>query len=157
MVKDINRLRATIFECTGIAIDEKDPIMAVIVASAQQTEEIGTRLLSRTNPVRVVVASAGLALLFAATSSWATWQIAQSNARAELAEWLRQQSDPRTAALLRSEQGRAGLRLAQLGVASVLANCNGRRSWQVTDGYCVPRTADGQPDGFSVGASSGSR
>jgi hypothetical protein len=35
-------------------------------------------------------------------------------------------------------------------VAALLINCNGRRSWRVQDGYCVPVTADGQPDGFRV-------
>lgn len=154
MVNETSRLRAAIFERSGIAVDEQDPIMAVLVASAQQTEEIGARLLSRTSPARAVAASAAVAVLFAAISSWATWQVAQSNTRAEIAAWLRQQADPRTAALLRSEQGRAGLRLAHLGVASVLANCNGRPSWEVIGGYCVLKTKDGKPDGFSVGLSS---
>ena len=35
--------------------------------------------------------------------------------------------------------------------AALLANCNGRRSWSVQDGYCVPATPDGRPDGFRVG------
>ena len=94
MVMDTRRLRAAIFERSGIAIDEHDPIMAVVAACAQQTEEIG--------------------------------------------------------ALLLSEQGRAGVRLAELGVAALLANCTGRRSWRVQDGYCIPITSQGLPDGFRV-------
>ena len=74
--------------------------------------------------------------------------MAEQRFGAERAEWLRQQSDPRLAALLHSEQGRAGLRLAELGVAALLLNCNGRRSWRIQDGYCVLVTADGLPDGF---------
>jgi len=53
---DTRRLRAAIFERSGIAIDEHDPIMAVVAACAQQTEEIGALLLRRANPVRTVVA-----------------------------------------------------------------------------------------------------
>jgi len=34
MVMDTRRLRAAIFERSGIAIDEHDPIMAVLAASA---------------------------------------------------------------------------------------------------------------------------
>lgn len=150
MVTDTNRLRAAIFERTGIAIDEKDPIMAVLVASAQQTEEIGARLLRRTGAARAVVAAGALALTTAALSSWATWEVRESQARAEHAEWLRQQADPGTAALLRSSEGRAALQLAALGVASLLANCNGRRSWRIERDYCVPVARDGRPDGFRV-------
>ena len=150
MVMDTRRLRAAIFERSGIAIDEHDPIMAVIAASAAQTEEIGARLLSRTSPVRVAVAVTVAAAIFAAAGTVTGWILAEQRFDAERAEWLRQQSDPRLAALLRSEQGRAGVRLAELGVAIVLVNCSGRRSWRVQDGYCVPVTTDGQPDGFRV-------
>jgi hypothetical protein len=146
MVMDTGRLRAAIFERSGIAIDEHDPIMAVIAASAEQTEEIGARLLGRTSPVRVAVAAA----IFAAAGTVTGWVLAEQRFGAERAEWLRQQSDPRLAALLRSEQGRAGVRLAEAGVAALLANCNGRRSWRVHDGYCIPVTPDGNPDGFRV-------
>lgn len=66
-------------------------------------------------------------------------------------EWLRQQSNPRLAALLMSEEGRAGMRLAEAGVARLLAKCNGRGSWRVQDGYCVPMRPDGRPDGFKLG------
>lgn len=147
---DTRRLRAAIFERSGIAIDEHDPIMAVLAASAEQTEEIGARLLSRTSPVRVAVAVTVAAAIFAAAGTVSGWLLAEQRFGAERAEWLRQQSDPRLAALLRSEQGSAGVRLAELGVAALLINCNGRRSWRVQDGYCVPVTADGHPDGFRV-------
>lgn len=151
-MKEVERLRALIFERTGIAVDEKDPMMAVLVASTQQAEEVGTRLLRRIAPVRVVLASSATALLFAAIASWTTWHVAQGEAATERAEWLRQQADPRVSAILRSDQGRAGLRLAELRVASLLANCSGRASWRVSAGYCIPMTADGKPDGFSVAA-----
>ena len=150
MVTDTTRLRASVFERTGIAIDENDPIIAVLVATAQQTEEIGARLLRRANPVRVVIASVGVALLAAGFSSWATWELAKSHARAERAEWVRQQTDPRTAALLASSQGKAALQLAALGVADLLANCRGRRSWRIEKDYCVPVAPDGRPDGFRI-------
>jgi len=147
---DTRQLRATVFERSGIALDEHDPIMAVIAASAAQTEEIGARLLRRTNPVRVAVAVTAAAVVFGVAGTVAGWFLAERRFDAERAEWLRQQSDPRLAALLRSEQGRAGVRLAELGVASMLANCDGRRSWRIKDGYCVPAMADGAPDGFKV-------
>jgi len=150
MVMDTRRLRAAIFERSGIAIDEHDPIMAVLAASAEQTEEIGARLLSRTSPVRVAVAVTVAAAIFAAAGTVTGWLLAEQRFGAERAEWLRQQSDSRLAALLRSEQGRAGVRLAELGVAALLLNCNGRRSWRVKDGYYMAVTADGQPDGFRV-------
>ena len=44
-------------------------------------------------------------------------------------------------------------RLAKLGVASLLEKCAGRRSWRIQDGYCIPLTPDGRPDGFRVKAS----
>jgi hypothetical protein len=147
---DTRRLRAAIFERSGIAIDEHDPIMAVLAASAEQTEEIGARLLRRTSPVHVVVAVTVAAAIFAAAGTWAGWVLAKQRFEAERAEWLRQESDPRLAALLLTEQGRAGLRLAEIGVAALLANCTGRRSWRVQDGYCIPVTAQGLPDGFRV-------
>jgi len=147
---DTRRLRAAIFERSGIAIDEHDPIMAVIAASAAQTEEIGIRLLRRASPVRVAVAVTIAAAIFAAAGTVTGWVLAEQRFDAERVEWLRQQTDPRLAALLRSEQGRAGVRLAELGVATLLLNCSGRRSWRVQDGYCVPVTTDGQPDGFRV-------
>ncbi len=150
MVNDMSSLRAAIFERTGIAIDEKDPIMAVLVASAEQTEQIGARLLKRTNSVRIVLASGALMLLAAGVASWATWEAAERQALAERADWLRQQSDPHTAALLRSREGKAGLQLAALGVADLLANCRGRSSWRIQDGYCVPLAPDGRPDGFRI-------
>ena len=147
---DTRRLRAALFERSGIAVDEHDPIMAVLAISAEQTEEIGERLLRRTSPVRIVVAVTVAAAMFAAAGTWVGWTLAQQRFGAERAEWLRQQNDPRLAELLRSEQGMAGVRLAELGVAALLVHCNGRRSWRVQDGYCIPVTTDGQPDGFRV-------
>jgi hypothetical protein len=151
MVTDTSRLRAAIFERSGIAIDEHDPIMAVLAASAQQTEEIGARLLKRTGPVRVVVATAVAALVFAALGASVSYYVAERRFEAERAEWLRKQADPRRAALLASDEGKAALRLAELGVASMLAQCNGRRSWRVQAGYCVPMRPDGRADGFKLG------
>jgi len=147
---DIARLRATIFERSGIAIDEHDPIMAVLVASAQQTEEIGARILHRMSPVRVVVAVAITGFVFATAGSLVTWRVEQRLFDVERADWLRQQSDPRREALLRSGQGMAALRLAESGVAELLANCNGRASWKIENGYCIPATPDGKPDGFRI-------
>jgi len=149
---DTRQLRAAIFERSGIALDEHDPIMAVIAASAAQTEEIGARLLRRTSPVRVALAVTVAAAVFGAAGTVTGWFLAEQRFDAERAEWLRQQSDPRLAALLRSEQGRAGVRLAEAGVAALLANCDGRRSWRVQDGYCIPTAPDGRPDGFKVSA-----
>ena len=151
MVSDTRRLRAAIFERSGIAIDEHDPIMAVLIASAEQTEEIGARLLNRTSPVRIVVATAVVALLFAAIGASGAWYAAQRQFEGSRAQWLQQQADPRRAALLASDEGKAAVHLAELGVAGLLANCNGRRSWRVQDGYCVPMRPDGRPDGFKLG------
>lgn len=141
MVTDTRRLRAAVFERTGIAIEEGDPIMAVLAASAQQTEEIGARLLARTSPVRIAVATGTVAVLFAVIGATAGWHAGRS-------DLLQTHADPKLAQLLVSGEGKAGLRLAELGVASLLVKCNGRRSWRVQDGYCVPMTADGRPDGF---------
>jgi hypothetical protein len=153
MVIDTRRLRAIIFEHGGIAIDEHDPIMAVLIASAQQTEEIGERLLRRANPMRFVVAGAVAVTIFAATGAAVGWLLAQQRFEAERVQWQYLQSDADVTALLRSEQGRAGLRLAELGVASLLLKCEGRHSWYVREGYCIPTTSDGRPDGFRVDAS----
>jgi hypothetical protein len=150
---DTRRLRAAIFERSGIAIDEHDPIMAVLAASAEQTEEIGERLLSRMSPVRIVVAITVTAAIFGSAGTVIGRVLAEQGFGTERAEWLRQQSDPRLTALLQSEQGRAGVRLAELGVAALLANCKGRRSWRVQDGYCIPVAPDGKPDGFRIGES----
>ena len=147
---DTQRLRATIFEHSGIAIDEQDPIMAVLVASAQQTEEIGARLLRQMSPVRVVVAMAITGLVFAMAGSFVTWRVEQRLFDVERAEWMGQQGDSRLEALLRSDQGKAALTLAEAGVAELLAKCNGRHSWRIEDGYCVPVTAEGKPDGFRI-------
>lgn len=151
MVTDTRRLRATIFERSGIAIDEHDPIMAVLVASAEQTEEIGARLLNRTSPVRIVVATAVVALFFTAMGASGAWYAAQRHFDRTRAEWLGQQANPRLAALLASDEGKAAMRLAELGVAGLLAKCNGRRSWRIEGGYCVPVRPDGRPDGFKLG------
>jgi hypothetical protein len=148
---DTRRLRATIFEHSGIAVEDGDPIMAVLVASAHQTEEIGARLLRRMSPVRVVVAVTITGFVFATAASLITWRVEQRLFAVERADWLRQQSDPRREALLRSGQGMAALALAESGVAEMLAKCNGRRSWRIEDGYCIPATADGKPDGFRIG------
>jgi len=148
---DTRRLCAAIFERSGIAVDEHDPIVAVLAASAEQTEEIGERLLRRTNPVRITLAVTVAAAIFAAAGIVIGWLLAEQRFGAERADWLREQSDPRLTALLLSEQGRAGVRLAELGVAALLANCNGRPSWRVRDGYCIPISSDGLPDGFRVG------
>lgn len=150
MVTDTSRLRAAIFERSGIAVDEHDPIMAVLAASAQQAEEIGARLLKRTEPVRVVAATAIAALVFAALGASAAYYVAQRHFESGRAEWLREQADPQRAALIASDEGRAALRLAELGVASILLNCNGRRSWRIRDGYCIPVRPDGGPDGFRL-------
>lgn len=154
---DTKRLRTTIFEHSGIAVEDGDPIMAVLVASAHQTEEIGARLLRRMSPVRIVVAVAITGLVFATAGSLVTWRVEQRLFAVERADWMRQQSDPRREALLRSGQGMAALALAESGVAELLAKCNGRPSWRVEDGYCIPVTADGKPDGFRVGESRSGR
>jgi len=150
-VTETARLRALVFERTGMAIDEKDPIMAVLIACADQTEQISTRILRRSRPQRLIVTTAIVVVISSLATAAATWQVAQREARALRAEWVQQQRDPRVAALLASEQGRAGLRLSELGVARLLANCSGRSSWRVQKGYCIPMTAAGQPDGFKVG------
>ena len=150
---DTRQLRATIFERTGMAIDEHDPIMAVLVASAQQSEDIGSRLLARVSPVRVVAATAAASLVFALAGAVATRYMAQNDIENARAHWVHAQSDPRLASLLSSDEGRSAIRLAQLGVASLLERCTGRRSWRVQDGYCIPMTPDGRPDGFRVKAS----
>ena len=147
---DTRRLRSAVFERTGIAIDEQDPIMAVLAVSAQQTEEIGRRLLGRVNPVRVVTATAAAALVFALVGGLAGWRMGHGELESARAEWNRQQADPKLAALLASDEGKAGLALAELGVARMLAKCSGRRSWRIQDGYCVPMRPDGRPDGFKL-------
>ena len=148
MVMDMGELRAAIFERSGIAIDEHDPIMAVLAVSAEQTEEIGRRLLARVSPMRVIATTSVVAFVFAVGGAAIGWRLGQGNLEEAQAQWTRQQSDPQLAALLASEEGKAALRLAELGVAGLLAKCNGRRSWRVQDGYCVPVMADGRPDGF---------
>lgn len=150
---DTRQLRAAVFERTGIAIDEQDPIIAVLAVSAQQTEEIGRRLLGRTSPVRVVAVMAAVALVFAVAGAGVAWQVARGRIEQVRAELLRQQSDPRLAALLASEEGKAGLHLAELGVAGLLAKCSGRSSWRIKEGYCIPATPSGEPDGFRVAGS----
>lgn len=150
MVTDISRLRAAIFERTGIAIDESDPIMAVLAMSAEQSEEIGRRLLGKISPVRVAVTTGAVALMFALVGAGLGWQLAYGRSQQERAAWLQQQADPRQAALLASEEGKAAVHLAELGVARILARCEGRRSWRIREGYCVPATPDGRPDGFRV-------
>lgn len=147
---DTQRLLTAIFERSGIAIDEHDPIMAVLMASAQQTEEIGARLLRRMSPVRVVIAVAITGFVFATAGSFITWRVEQRLFDVERADWMRQQSDPRREALLRSGQGMAALALAESGVAELLANCNGRASWKIENGYCIPAAPDGKPDGFRI-------
>lgn len=151
MVTDLSRLRAAVFERSGVAIDENDPIMAVLAVSAEQTEEIGRRLLSKTSPVRVAVVTGAVALAFATIGAGVAWQASQRYFERERAAWLQEQSDPRRAALLASEEGKAALQLAELGIARILARCEGRRSWRVREGYCIPATPEGRPDGFRVG------
>ena len=150
---DTGQLRALIFERTGIAIDERDPIMAVLVASAHQSEEIGSRLLARVSSLRIVAATAATGLVFALAGATATWYAAQGDIEHARASWVRAQSDPRLASLLTSDEGRSAIRLADLGVARFLEKCAGRRSWRVQDGYCIPMTPDGRPDGFRIKAS----
>lgn len=150
MVMDTRRLRAAVFERTGIAIDEQDPIMAVLAVAAEQSEEIGARLLSRTRPARVALVTAGVALVFALAGCAAGWHMGARGLEEARAEWGRTQANPRVAALLASGEGKAGLRLAELGVARLLADCSGRRSWIVQDGYCIPATPQGRPDGFRI-------
>jgi hypothetical protein len=41
---NVTQLRALVFEKSGISIDDKDPIIAVLIASTAQAEEIGNRL-----------------------------------------------------------------------------------------------------------------
>ena len=103
--------------------------------------------------MRIALAVTVAAAIFAAAGTVIGCVLAEQRFGAERAEWLREQSDPRLTALLHSEQGRAGARLAELGVAALLARCNGRRSWRVQDGYCIPVTPDGKPDGFRIGES----
>lgn len=150
MVMDIARLRTAVFERTGIAVDEKDPIMAVLVVAAEQTEEIGERLLARTGPARVAAVTAVAASAFALVGGWVGLHIGRGHLEQARVEWLQVQADPGRAALLASGEGRAALRLAELGVAELLANCSGRPSWRIRNGYCIPATPRGTPDGFRV-------
>src|SRR5258708_35610121 len=103
---DTRRLRAAIFERSGIAIDEHDPIMAVVAACAQQTEEIGALLLRRTNPARIVVAVTVAAAIFAVAGTRMGWVLAQQRFQAERAGWLGPQNEPRLGARLHGGQGR---------------------------------------------------
>ena len=150
MVTNMSRLRAAVFERSGVAIDENDPIMAVLAVSAEQTEEIGRRLLAKTSPARVAVVTGAVALAFATIGAGLAWQVSQRHVERDRAAWLQEQSDPRRAALLASEEGKAALQLAELGVARILARCEGRRSWRIQEGYCIPVTPEGRPDGFRV-------
>ena len=147
---DTRRLRSAVFESTGIAIDEHDPIMAVLAISAQQTEDIGARLLARSSPARVAAATAAIAMMFALAGGVVGWHVGQRSLEEARREWAVRQADPRLAALLASGEGKAGLRLAELGVARLLADCSGRRSWRIRNGYCIPATSQGQPDGFRI-------
>ena len=104
---DTGQLRAMIFERTGIAIDERDPIMAVLVASAHQSEEIGSRLLARVSLVRVVAATAAAGLVFALAGAVTTWYVAQRDMEDARGRSVRAQSDPRLATLLSSDEGRS--------------------------------------------------
>lgn len=151
MVTNTSRLRAAVFERSGVAIDENDPIMAVLAVSAEQTEEIGRRLLAKTSPARVAVVTGAVALAFATIGAGFAWHVSQRHFERDRVAWLLAQSDPRRAALLASEEGKAALQLAELGVARILARCEGRRSWRVREGYCIPVTPEGRPDGFRVG------
>jgi hypothetical protein len=130
---------------------------AVPVHDEEQTEDIGDRLLARTSPLRVVAATAAAALVFALAGATVAWHMGQVQLQEARGEWLREQANPRLAALLGSEEGKAGLQLAELGVAQLLAKCSGRRSWRIKDGYCIPVTPQGLPDGFRVSESRGSR
>ena len=150
MVRDMKRLRAVVFERTGIAIDENDPIMAVLVVAAEQSEEIGQRLLARTSPTRIAAVTSAAAMVFALAGGLAGWHMSQNSIEAAEREWVRMQTDPARAALLISNEGKAALRLADLKVAELLLNCSGRHSWRIQDGYCIPVTPHGRPDGFRV-------
>ena len=103
--------------------------------------------------MRVVAATAVAAFVFAMAGAAVGWHMGQRNLEEAQAQWTRQQADPQLAALLTSEEGRAGLRLAELGVAGLLAKCRGRRSWRVENGYCIPTTPNGRPDGFRMSES----
>jgi len=150
VVADTRRLQAAVFERTGIAIDEQDPLMAVLAISAQQTEEIAARLLARTSPGRVATVTATVAFVFAFAGGLVGWRAGQAKLEEARAEWIRNQTDPKLATLVVSDEGKAGLHLAELGVARLLATCSGRRSWRVRDGYCIPASPQGRPDGFRV-------
>lgn len=133
-----------------MAIGDDDPILAVLIASSQQAEEIGARLLKRIRPVRMLCAGAAAALLGGVVGAYGGLYAAEKRFSAERAEWIEQQRDPRIAKLLASHEGQAAMRLAELRVAHLLLTCTGRRSWAVHDDYCVPATAEGRPDGFRV-------
>lgn len=150
MVMDTRRLRAAVLERTGIAVDESDPIMAVLAVSAHQTEDIGARLLARTGPARVAAATGAVAMVFALAGGVAGWHAGQRGLEEARSEWTARHADPRHAALLASDEGKAGLRLAELGVAALLVKCSGRHSWRIRDGYCIPTTPQGRPDGFRI-------
>ena len=147
---DTARLLASIFERRGIAIDEHDPIMAVLVASAQQTEEIGAHLLRRMSPGRVEVMMTMAGLLFVAIVSFITWRVDHQLLAFERADWMRHRSDSRLAGLLHSSQGMAAMALAETGVVELLAKCNGRPNWRIEQRYCIPVIPNGKPDGFKV-------
>jgi hypothetical protein len=87
---------------------------------------------------RIVVATAVAALLFAGLGTSGAWYAAQRHLERARADWLGQQADPRRAALLTSDEGKAAVHLAELGVAGLLAKCSGRRP-------------DGRLDGFKLG------
>jgi hypothetical protein len=67
--------------------------MAVLVASAEQTEAIGDRLLGRISPVRVVAATGAAALVFAVAGAMAAWHLAQRHTEEARVQWTREQSD----------------------------------------------------------------
>ena len=144
---DTRRLCAAIFERSGIAVDEHDPI----VADDDAKLRVGMRASLAQLHQRL-----GVTTVYVTHDQTEAMTLGQRVAVMRDGKIL-QCDRPQALYARPDKEGKAGLHLAELGVAQLLAKCSGRRSWRIKDGYCIPVTPQGLPDGFRVSESRGSR
>jgi hypothetical protein len=130
--KAINRVAAQ----HGIKLERDDPILSTVLLNEVVLEETVKRLSQRLPQARwwvvawlVVMTCLGMAGLGG--------------------YWLGYQRGSEDQAVLQGSQGQAAVRLAEMGVAQDLANCEGR-GWIKRNGRCYVSPVEGQVYGWRV-------
>lgn len=134
---EVSHLQAAILKHGGLRVDKDDPLLAVLATFVHLQEGQDRRArMSTLQPWLILIVS----MILTSALGFLAGRMTSSD------------GEPHSSGVMlpAGSQGDAAAALARTGVAEILAKCSGRKSWKQKDGYCVPMTESGKPDGYRL-------